>query len=285
MSKAYTQLEISGDEALNEQLIGVLSQLGFEGFWEEGTLLRCYISRDRWSQSMLEEVGRVTDILLRSSSSRKPSITVSELEEKNWNEEWEKTIRPIHVTDRIVITPTWHSYEPAQDELVLTIDPKMSFGTGYHETTRLVLKLMEQTVRPGMRILDVGTGTGILAIAGVRLGADSAIGVDNDDWSYDNALENVKLNGVEDRVDVLLGELDVVPIRKFDMIVANIQRNVLEPILPGLKTRLASSGVLVLSGLLRIDETPMRASLLDNGYAVRSLISENEWIAIEATIA
>lgn len=284
MPKTYMQLEIAGDEALNEQIIGVLSQLGFEGFWEEGTLLRCYIRAGRWNESMLDEVRRVTDLLLRSSSSRKPVITVSELEEKNWNEEWEKTIKPIHVTDRIVITPTWHSYGPSRDELVLTIDPKMSFGTGYHETTRLVLKLMEKSVREGTRLLDVGTGTGVLAIAGVKLGAASAVGVDNDEWSYDNALENVALNGVENRITILLGELEIVPEEKFDIIVANIQRNVLEPLLPQLKGRLAAGGSLILSGLLMTDEEPMRLALHNNGYAIRTMTTENEWIALEVSL-
>lgn len=285
MPKAYTQLAISGDEALNEKLIGILSQLGFEGFWEEGTLLRCYIGTDRWNNNMLEEVHRVTELIRRSSHSRKPSITVSELEEKNWNEEWEKTIRPIRVGERIVITPTWHRYEPTGNELVLTIDPKMSFGTGYHETTRLVLRVMEQTIRQGMKLLDVGTGTGILAIAGVKLGAKFAIGVDTDEWSFENARENVKLNAAEHQVTILLGELDAVPMQTFDMIVANIQRNVLEPILPELRSRLAHGGILVLSGLLQTDEMPMRSTLLANGYSIHALLSENEWIAIVASIA
>jgi len=143
----YTELDIVADQQLIDQLVATLSQLGFEGFWEEpcspGTQLRCYMNSERWSDNLFSEVKDVINTIHRSSSSAMPKISLNQLEQKNWNEEWEKTIQPIHVTNRIVITPTWHAYEAQPDELVLLIDPKMSFGTGYHETTRLVLRLME----------------------------------------------------------------------------------------------------------------------------------------------
>ncbi len=279
MPKSYCEVEIAADEQLREQLIGILSQLGFEGFWEEGTALRCYMSRERWTDDMLNEVQRIVGTMQRSSSSAAPKISVNTIEERNWNAEWETTIQPIHVTEKIVITPTWHEYKGMPGEMVLTIDPKMSFGTGYHETTRLVLRLMEKYVAPGMRLLDIGTGTGVLAIAGIKLGASSAIGVDNDEWSYENGIENTRLNGVEHSVTIQLGELADVPVGTFDMIVANIQRNVIEPLLPEMKSRLNPKGVVILSGLLNVDEEPMRKAVVGSGFEVRELLRENEWIA------
>ncbi|MBX2992388.1 MAG: 50S ribosomal protein L11 methyltransferase [Bacteroidetes bacterium] len=283
MTNVYTELELVADEQFREHLIGILSQIGFEGFWEEGSILRCYISKERWSDGMLEEVERVARTIHRSGNSVLPKISVREIEGKNWNEEWEETIQPIHVTERIVITPSWHDYAAKPGELVLIIDPKMSFGTGYHETTRLVLKLMERYVKPGIKLLDVGTGTGVLAIAGIKLGASSAVGVDNDEWSYDNAIENLQLNHVENTTEIILGELSTVPAGRFDMIVANIQRNVIEPLLPEMKLRLASGGTIILSGLLNIDEEPMRKAITDHGFLITRMISENEWIALMLT--
>jgi ribosomal protein L11 methyltransferase len=279
MAKSYTEIEIITNAELIDELVGVLSQLGFEGFWEDGTSLRCYIGRDRWNDAMFAEVQRVANMIQRSSSSVMPKISVTNVDDRNWNEEWEKTIQPIHVTDRIVITPTWHVYVAQPGELVLIIDPKMSFGTGYHETTRLVLRLMEKNVKGDMTLLDVGTGTGVLAIAGIKLGATSAIGVDNDEWSYDNAIENIRLNHVEDRVKIILGELASVMTQKFDIIVANIQRNVIEPLLSQMKNMLNESGIVVLSGLLDVDEEPMRKAIQSSGFEIRELLRENEWIA------
>jgi ribosomal protein L11 methyltransferase len=279
MPQSFTEIEIIADEQLADQLVAILSQLGFEGFWEERNSLRCYISRDRWSEAMLTEVQNVANTIHRSSASVAPRISVKNVEDKNWNEEWEKTIQPIHVTEKIVITPTWHEYVALPNELVLLIDPKMSFGTGYHETTRLVLKLMEKYLKEGESLLDVGTGTGVLAIAGIKLGASSAIGVDNDEWSFENAQENVQLNHVEREVKIMLGELSDVPSGQFDMIVANIQRNVIEPLLPQMKTMLNRNGILILSGLLDVDEQPMRKTIADCGFEIAELIVENEWVA------
>lgn len=280
MSLSYIEVQINADEELVEQLVAILSQLGFEGFWEDGPMLRCYIGIARWSPEMREEVQSVISRMTRSSISPSPQVAFNTIESKNWNEEWEKTIKPIQVTDRIVIRPTWHEYVPTPGQIVITIDPKMSFGTGYHETTRLVLRLMEKYVNAGMSLLDVGTGTGVLAIAGVSLGATSAVGVDVDEWSFDNAVENVRLNHVQDRVRIIHGNLSSVPAGKFDMIVANIQLNVIVPLLSEMKERLSAAGVLILSGLLLPDEEQIVNGLAGLGLKVCEEMKENEWIAL-----
>lgn len=283
MEKVYVEVEIVGDEDLNEKLAGIMSQLGFEGFWEEGPALRCYMSQERWSNDLLAEIDAVARTVARSSASATPRLSVKTLANQNWNEEWERTIVPIHVTERIVITPSWHNYTASSDDIVITIDPKMSFGTGYHETTRLALKLMEKYLTPGMSLLDVGTGTGVLAIAGIRLGASSAIGVDMDEWSYRNALENIGANAVDDKVRIILGGISSVCDETFDMIVANIQKSVLEPMLGEITRRLSTMGVLILSGLLLQERENMVQALNRSRLGVVEELKENEWIALTAT--
>jgi ribosomal protein L11 methyltransferase len=282
MSSSYVEVQINADEELVEQLVAILPQLGFEGFWEDGSTLRCYIGSARWSPEMREEVQSVINRMTLSSSSASPHVVFNTIENKNWNEEWEKTIKPIRVTERIVIKPTWHEYFPAPGQLVITIDPKMSFGTGYHETTRLVLKLMEKQMKQGMRVLDIGTGTGVLAIAAVLLGATSATGVDVDGWSYENALENIRLNHVQDQVRIIHGDLSSVPAGKSDMLVANIQLNVIIPLLPEMKERLSADGVMILSGLLLPDKEQIVSALAGSGLKVCEEKKENEWMAVAA---
>jgi ribosomal protein L11 methyltransferase len=156
----------------------------------------------------------------------------------------------------------------------------MSFGTGYHETTRLVLRLMERRAPLSGRLLDVGTGTGILAIGGLKLGAGSAIGVDVDDWSYANARENAVLNNVADIFDVRIGDLAAVQESGFDIILANIQLNIITAMLPDLIRKLAPSGILILSGLLLQDEEDIVRALSVCDLHVTENLRENEWLAL-----
>jgi ribosomal protein L11 methyltransferase len=282
MPKKFVEVEIIGDPALFEELTGVMLQLGFEGFWEDGNRLRTYMTMESWSIGLLEELIRDSDRVAAVHNALPPSIQTRKIKEQNWNAEWEKTIQPIQVTKRIVIKPSWRKYTPSSNQIVLTIDPKMSFGTGYHETTRMILKLIEKHCKAGMSVLDVGTGTGVLAIAAVKLGAEKSVGVDSDEWSYDNARENVQLNDAQDQVQIMRGDISVVKEQRFDMVVANIQRNVLLEILADMRARLAPDGLLLLSGLLLEDESPMIDALHGSGFRMIEELIENEWIALAA---
>jgi ribosomal protein L11 methyltransferase len=276
------EVVIEADEELRDRIVALLGQIGFEGFWEDGPVLRSYISESRWTPGMPDEVQNIVTLLTRSSRSTRPAITTRHIQEQNWNADWEKTIRPIHVSERTVITPSWHPYEAAPGELVLTIDPKMSFGTGYHESTRLILRLLEQNIRTGDSVLDMGTGTGVLAIAAIKLGAADATGVDVDEWSYDNACENIRLNHVEDRITIRKGDITATPDGPFTLILANIQRTVLLEMLPVLVRRLRAGGRLLLAGLLRDDREIMVEQLGHEGMTLLDEVSENEWIALAA---
>jgi len=281
MSFVEVSIDAGGDIA--DQLVALLAQLGFEGFWQDEGALKGYVRAERWSPALQEEVSATVRLIVRHSAEVPPRITVTPLADQNWNEAWEKTIRPIHATERIVIRPTWHPYEPRPGETVIVIDPKMSFGTGYHETTRLMLRLMERHLPPGSRVLDVGTGTGVLAIAAVKLGAASTLGTDIDEWSFENARENISLNDVAGQVTVERGDLPAQPGQPFGMIVANIQRDVLLELLPRVLRLIVPGGILLLSGLLIGDRQEMLDALGAAGVRVVDELRENEWIAFAGT--
>lgn len=179
-----------------------------------------------------------------------------------------------------MVAPTWQRYTPERGELLLTINPKMSFGTGYHESTRLAARLLEEFLQPGMRVLDIGTGTGILAIAAVKLGAREAWGIDTDEWAYNNARENVDLNGVRDRITIRGGSVADLPGNSFDLILANIQRDVIERLLKEMIDHLQPSGLLILSGLLETDSRPILDMARESSLSVVRQIREGDWIAL-----
>jgi ribosomal protein L11 methyltransferase len=202
------------------------------------------------------------------------------IEDKNWNEIWEKSREVIRVSDRIIIKPTFREFSAKPGEIVLTIDPKMSFGTGEHQTTKLVLKLLEKYVSKGMKVLDVGSGTGILTIASIKLGASKAVAVDFDEICLINCEENCVLNGVENSVEIITGEIDDVNEKDFDLILANIQKNVLLEIAEKIKSRLTRNGVIILSGLLDSDQDEIERKYQSLGFITEQVEQMDEWIAI-----
>lgn len=280
MSDVFLDIHIAlpPDEYIREILPGVISDLGFEGFVEDDRGIHCYIKKELWVSTMDSAIRDMSEQLHLPLFE---IINITEIENQNWNAEWEKSVRPIFVTDSIVITPSWH---PVDDngKMVITIDPKMTFGTGYHETTRLVLRAMEGLVTGTTRVLDVGTGTGILSIAAAKLGAEKAIGIDIDEWSLDNGIENTIRNKVEHIVEIRIGSLETVHENDFTLIVANIVRNTLLELLDGMIGKLAENGTLILSGLLEKDKSIIEEALVRRHLSIVSVLQENEWIALTA---
>jgi len=186
----------------------------------------------------------------------------------------------IEVTDRIVIKPTFRTYPKTENKIIIEIDPKMSFGTGAHESTKLILLLLEKYVEGGEKILDVGSGTGVLSIAAIKLGAASSVAVDIDEWCYDNCLENCKLNSVDKQVDVIKGKIDDVSQNNFDLVLANIQKNILLYIAQKISTKVNKNGIVILSGLLLRDEDEIVEQYQSIGFKLIARKIMNEWIAI-----
>lgn len=207
------------------------------------------------------------------------------IEQRDWNAEWEQSITPQRVTEDLVISPSWRMEEakPLGAKYVVTIDPKMSFGTGHHETTRLCLRAIESLDLKGKRVLDLGTGTGVLAIYVLMRGASSALGVDTDEWSIQNAIENRALNGLApEQLEIRQGTLELVVAgnERFDVILANIHRNVLVELAPRLREHLVAGGTLVLSGLLVYDVEEVQEAYATAGFQFVRRSDESEWACL-----
>ncbi len=235
---------------LHDHLVAELADLGYEGFLQTESHLTAYVPADRDS-ARLRDLTRRT---VKNLGSCTP-VNFSLIRERNWNEEWERSATAVEV-GRFIILPTWSTLDVGDRE-PLWIDPKMSFGTGHHESTRLALRLMEKHFRSGSLVLDAGSGTGILSIAAVRLGARSVTAFDIDPWAAENFAENVMRNGVSDRVSFVSGDMGSVTGTGFDLIVANINRNVLVEICRDMSDRLRDAGRLILSGVLKSDRDSM----------------------------
>ena len=276
--KKYKEFLITAEPFNAELLSSILWELEITGINEDVNCLRVFAEM---------ESGLTTDIInlqLAKLQSEKLlrdfSVEVSILEEKNWNEEWEKSLNVIQASDRVVIKPSSKNYEPKNHEIVITIDPKMSFGTGEHQTTKLVIRLMEKYVQKGIKVLDAGTGTGILSIAAVKFGASDVIAFDIDDWCYENAKENSELNNVTDKIDIRIGDINLIRERDFDMILANIQKNILLELAGEFAGRLKQKGIILLSGLLWDDEGDILEEYGSNGFAHLETIRMDDWIAL-----
>lgn len=274
----YLRITISIPNDYQELLIAELFDMDFEGFEEEDNVLIASIQAQNFDDTMREEMEQM---LFKYGEAH--IVSEELIAPQNWNEQWEQSIRP-QTIGKFYVRPTWGP-EIDDDELIeLLIDPKMAFGTGYHATTRLLLEWIPEVVKEGADILDAGTGTGILAIAALKVGASSAFGFDIDEWSKDNAEENMELNKVQN-FEVELGSIEVIPEGKqYDVILANINRNALMELIPLLSHFLKPGGKLMLSGLLTTDESTILAitnTLNFKHHATRQL---DEWIALHLEI-
>lgn len=282
MRDKFYQLSVSTDRPVNDLVVGFLSDVGAEGFIEEGNQLQCYFSEKNWRAQYKDDVGVFLGHLKDEGRIGTYSLDVTEIMNQDWNMKWEESIVPIEVTENIAIKPSWKEYNGTA-KIVIEIDPKMSFGTGHHETTRMMVRLLEKYIKGGERMLDVGTGTGVLAIAAVKLGAEGCVAVDRDEWSIENSLENLRKNGVLDKVSVVRGEVSSIGEEEFGIVVANLNRNTLLYIEPELRKKCKAGGVLLLAGLLTLDEKDVVDSYTKSGFKVLDVLHEAEWTALALT--
>jgi ribosomal protein L11 methyltransferase len=211
-----------------------------------------------------------------------PELSWRWQENEDWEREWRKGLQPRRVTDRLVVKPSWTEWRPEPGQVVIDIDPQMAFGTGEHATTRGCLRLLDGTARAGDRVLDVGSGSGILAIVAARLGAAEVVAVEYDDDANINARENLERNGAADRVTLLERRADpelIAELGRFDLVIANILSGVIRPLLPAFRRALGPEpgGRLIVSGILQTEHAAVVTDAEAAGFRVERVDAEEEW--------
>ncbi len=270
MSK-YIQIEfqqITSDQS--DVLLAQLSSIGFEGFQEEENSLKAFIPLVAFDETLLKEITSASNL----------SYIQSTIEATNWNAVWESNFDPVIVEDFVAIRADFHEpIEGVEHEIVIT--PKMSFGTGHHATTYMMIQQMRDINFKNKTIFDFGTGTGVLAILAEILGAEKITAVDNDDWSIENANENFEKNNCQ-KIDLQKAE-DAGKGNQYDIILANINKNVILDNMSNLSDQLLSNGVLLLSGLLIEDEADIVNAAGKFQLKLVNKTEGNNWIALKFT--
>lgn len=253
-----------------EMLIALLSQQGFDGFVEEEEGLTAFIPEINFDQASFDNVMSKFSIL---------SYSKSDIENINWNKKWESEFEPVYVDKFVAIRAHFHKpVKGVEHEIIIT--PKMSFGTGHHATTYLVMKQMKALDFTGKTVFDFGTGTGILAILAEKLGAASIMAIDNDEWSITNSKENIEQNKCS-KIQIQLMD-SIPPGKQYDIIFANINLNVITASLPALAGITKKDSMAIFSGILTTDEKNLVAALQKAGFQHLGTTSKKDWIAILA---
>ncbi len=208
------------------------------------------------------------------------ALEVKEVQDADWAESWKQYYKPFRVGSRLVVKPTWEPHEPRQGDVLLELDPGMAFGTGTHETTRMCLELLEKHLGGGMRVMDVGTGRGILAIAAAKLGAENVLAIDIDPDAVKVAKENVALNGVAERVKVVRADLVSGETMACELAVANIVADAICMLAGPLTRHLLPGGMLICSGIIREREQDVLGATGEVGYALVERVQQGEWVAL-----
>ncbi len=273
----YKEYKITTHPFNSEILSSVLWELELLGINEFEDHLKVFTLED--SSITAEDI-----IILLDRLKKEKLITSFDMEEnilpnKNWNEEWEKKINIVEVSDKIVIKPSFKDYDERENQIIITIDPKMSFGTGEHATTKIVLQLLEKHFLTNSKVLDVGSGTAVLSIAASKLGAKEVIAIDNDEWCFLNGIENVEKNNVSN-ITVLHSTIEKIKEDGFDLILANINKNVLLNIRKDISSKCKKSGLVILSGILATDEDEIKRQFTQIGLTAFDKKQIDEWIGL-----
>ena len=256
----------------HDMLTTMLAEIGFDSFMDEDYVLKAYCSTDSRDDMAVE------NLLLDPAFTDLRLLKVEEMPDKDWNELWEASYQPVVVNERCRVRAPFHEPDPSF-EFDLVIEPKMSFGTANHETTAQIIQLMLETAFQGKEVLDMGSGTAVLAILAKKLGAGHTVAIDNDEWAYRNAFTNVDLNGVSD-IDIILG--DALSIQgQYDVVLANINRNILLRDMHYYVEAMKPGACIFFSGFYTEDLESIKVEAERLGLHYERHLTRNNWVAAE----
>ena len=261
---------VSPTEMGAEILMAELAEVGFDSFEDTPTGIKAYIPKDSWNEQILQ------DIYLLSNPEFTISYQITEIEQVNWNEEWEKNFSPIVVEDLCTVRANFHPVPNTRYDIVIT--PKMSFGTGHHETTYMMLQQLLPLSLEDTKVLDMGCGTGILAIMAALRGARDITAIDIDPWCVENATENVQQNNCS-FITIKEGDVSLIAGEQYNLILANINRNILLSDIPAYTQALFPQGLLLVSGFYEEDLPAIKEKSQEVGLTYISHIERNRWVS------
>jgi ribosomal protein L11 methyltransferase len=253
-----------------EILIAELGYAGFESFVENEEGVTAYIQKADWNAFILD------DIQILNSDEFSITFEFNEIEQTNWNAEWERNFKPIVVDDLVTVRAPFHETPSTKYDII--IEPKMSFGTGHHETTHMMIQHILRNDCQGKSVLDMGCGTGVLAILAEKTGATRLDAIDIDNWCYINSLENVDRNQCKN-ISVYEGDVSLLAGKSYDIIIANINRNILLADIPTYSNCLNKNGLLLLSGLYEGDLDQISSRCSEFNLVLKDKIVRNTWVA------
>lgn len=255
-----------------EILMAELGHVGFESFVETDRGLEAYIQKEDWYEGILE------DIFILKSDEFEINFDLKEIEQTNWNAKWESNFHPIVVDDQCTVRAPFHDRPDTPMDIV--IEPKMSFGTGHHETTHMMIQYLLKENLDHKSVLDMGCGTGVLAIIAAKKGAKPVDAIDIDYWAYENSIENAKRNNCPN-IKVQQGDAELLGGERYDLIIANINRNILIQDMPKYVASLNPSGTLLLSGFYKEDIPMIESTCNGLMLKLKESIERGQWVALK----
>ncbi len=277
MVRIELYIQVSPRDPWTEILISQLSEIGFDSFMETEEGVLAYINEEDYNENALTE----ETILGGQMEEVNTNFTLEKIPHQNWNALWESDFHPVYVEDKLTIIAPFHDKAEVKG-MEIIIQPQMSFGTGHHQTTWMMTKAMMEFTPFPKRILDMGTGTGVLAILAEKLGAEEIVAIDIESWSVENTIENLARNGCIKSTS-LCGDIDLTTGMEFDLIVANINKNVLKAHMYSYATNLTASGTLIISGFFETDVDELIDVAKKESLEFVKKFTKETWAAVQFT--
>lgn len=261
--------------------MGEIYQLNPDDYPDEGVVVKAYLPVNSFLGETVEEIKEaINGLLLHNIDLGHNKITISEVHEEEWATAWKKYYKPVKISERITIIPTWEEYEKVStDELIVELDPGMAFGTGTHPTTVMCIQAIEKTLKPGDEVIDVGTGSGVLSIAAAKLGAKHVTALDLDEIAVKSARLNIKLNKSQDQITVRQNNLLDHVSGLYDMIVANILAEIILRFDEDAFKLLKPNGKFIVSGIIKGKKDEVKRALLEHGFLIDETLLMEDWVA------